>query len=64
MEQREKGCPVRIKELRKERGYTQERLANELGVTRSAVAMWEAGKTFPGTEMLFKIADHFNVSAD
>ncbi len=36
-----------IKAMRKEKGMTQERLAEELGVTQKSVSRWERGKTMP-----------------
>lgn len=50
--------------LRKTNGYTQENLAEKLGVTRQAVARWEAGETTPDMEMLLGLCQVFSVSAD
>lgn len=36
-------------------GYSQEQLADKLGVTSRTVASWEAGKTFPNTKALQEI---------
>lgn len=56
----------RIKSLRKSKGWTQEKLAEMLNVSRSTVAGWEAPSksNFPDREMLLRIADLFNVSMD
>ena len=43
----------KIASARKEKGMTQEMLAEQLGVTRQAVARWETGKALPGTANLF-----------
>ena len=51
----------RIKELRKANGWTQEELANKLGVSRSRVGMYETGQRKPDFEALEAIADLFNV---
>lgn len=51
----------RIKELRKANGWTQEELANKLGVSRSRVGMYETGQRKPDFETLEAIADLFNV---
>lgn len=51
----------RIKELRKASGWTQEELANKLGVSRSRVGMYETGQRKPDFEALEAIADLFNV---
>lgn len=41
---------------RKEKGMTQEMLAEQLGVTRQAVARWETGLSVPDAGMLVRIA--------
>lgn len=50
--------------LRKTNGYTQENLAERLGVSRQAVARWEAGETTPDMAMLLGLCEVFSVSAD
>ena len=47
----------KIASARKEKGMTQEMLAEQLGVTRQAVARWETGKTLPGTANLFMLRE-------
>lgn len=47
----------RIKQARKEKGMTQHELAEAVGVTRAAVAIWEAGKHPPRREIIAKIAE-------
>lgn len=56
--------PQRLKELRKEKGYTQEQMANILEIGQSAYAKWENGKTEPSFESLVKLVDFFEVSLD
>ena len=51
-----------LKELRAVSGITQQRLADELGVSKGAVAMWETGKRMPEGSMLVSIAKFFGVS--
>lgn len=46
-----------IAAARKEKGMTQEMLAEQLGVTRQAVARWETGKASPGTANLFMLRE-------
>ncbi len=53
-----------IKRLRKEAGFTQEQLAEVLGVSVSAVHKWESGKANPELEMLVDIAEFFETSVD
>ena len=47
----------KIASARKEKGITQEMLAEQLGVTRQAVARWETGKALPGTANLFMLRE-------
>lgn len=54
----------KLAKLRKTNGYTQEKLAEKLGVSRQAVARWEAGETIPDIAMLSCICGIFHVSAD
>ena len=56
--------PARIVAIRKQHKLTQETLAMLLGVTRSAVSLWEIDKRVPDIEMLKKIATTFHVSVD
>ena len=45
-----------IRRLRKEKGLTQDALADALEISRQAVAKWESGKSAPATENLLKLA--------
>lgn len=51
----------RIRSLRKERGLSQETLAEALGVSRQAVTKWEDGSALPSTANLLALADFFGV---
>lgn len=55
---------TRIRELRKERGLTQEQLGKVLGVVKSTISLYESGKSTPDDEIKIKIADYFDVSLD
>ena len=55
---------LRLKEIRNEYQYSQLKLSEQLGVSRSAVAMWESGSSQPDNDMLLRIADIFGVSTD
>lgn len=54
----------RLKVLRLNRGYTQAQLAVELGISASAVGMYEQEHRIPGWDMLVKISRLFSVSTD
>ena len=54
----------RVKELRKEHKITQEKLAASLGISRSAVALYETGKCDLSNEILIACASFFDVSTD
>jgi len=54
----------KIKEVRKEYGYSQEQFAEKLSVSRSAVAKWEAGNGMPDVDNLKAISVLLNVSVD
>ncbi|MGJ0908889.1 helix-turn-helix domain-containing protein [Clostridium botulinum] len=54
----------RIKELRKEKGITQEELGKHVGVSTSMVGMYETNARKPSYEVLSKIAKYFRVSTD
>ena len=54
----------KIKKSRTERGMSQEQLAEELIVSRAAVAKWETDKGMPDIENLKKISQVFHISID
>lgn len=49
---------------RKERGVTQEELANHLGVSKPAVSKWESGQSYPDILLLPILASYFDISID
>ena len=53
-----------IMRFRKERGFTQEQLANLLNVSVSAVSKWELGNNRPDLELLPGLAEIFQISID
>ena len=56
--------PDKLQILRKNNALTQEELAEKLGVSRQAVAKWEAGQAYPDIANLIQISDLMNVSVD
>ena len=51
-----------LKELRKEKGITQEQMADELGVSGRTISRWETGSNMPDISLLVEIAEFFDVS--
>lgn len=54
----------KLQSLRKEKGFSQESLAEKIGVTRQAVAKWELGQTTPDIDNLIALSNLFGVSID
>lgn len=54
----------RLSQLRRERGYSQETLANQLGVSRQAVSKWERAESSPDTDNLIALADLYGMTLD
>lgn len=50
--------------IRKNKGLTQEELAEKLSVSRQAVAKWESGQAYPDITNLIQISNLFNVTVD
>ena len=50
--------------LRKNKGLTQEDLADKLNISRAAVAKWEAGQSYPDISNLIQISNLMNVTID
>lgn len=54
----------RLYQLRKQKGLSQEELANKLNVSRQTISKWELGDSTPDMEKLATISDFFEVSLD
>ena len=54
----------KLQQLRKQKGMTQEELAEYLHVSRAAVSKWESGRGFPNIESVKAIAKFFDVTLD
>lgn len=55
---------VKLQELRKKKGLTQEEAAEMLFVSRTAVSKWESGRGYPNIDSLKAIAKLYNVTID
>ena len=53
----------KLSALRREQNYTQEQLAELLGVSRQSVSKWESGAAYPETEKLIRLSALFDCSA-
>ena len=54
----------RLRFCRRQRGLTQEQLAEAMGVSVAAVSKWELGQSVPELETLLELADFFDLSVD
>ncbi len=54
----------KLQELRKQKGLTQEDLAAELYVSRTAVSKWESGRGYPNIDSLKAIAQFYSITID
>ena len=54
----------KITDLRKKNGWSQEELANQLGVSRQAVSKWESASSIPDLDKIVKMSIIFGVSTD
>ena len=55
---------LRIKELREEEGLTQSQLAKAIGVNQRTVSNYELGVSQPSIQIIEKLCDLFDVTAD
>lgn len=54
----------KLQELRKNKGMTQEELAEVLFVSRTAISKWESGRGYPNIDSLKEISKFFSVTID
>jgi transcriptional regulator with XRE-family HTH domain len=54
----------KLQMLRKEKGLSQEMLAEMLGLSRQAISKWESGQTYPETDKLIVLSEIFGVTVD
>ena len=50
-----------LKELRKEKGLTQEQFAEQFNVSRRSVSRWETGNNMPDLDTLIEMADYYEI---
>ena len=50
-----------LKELRKEKGLSQEQLAEEFNVSSRSISRWENGNTMPDISIIIELADYYDV---
>jgi transcriptional regulator with XRE-family HTH domain len=55
---------ARLRRLRNQHNYTRPEMAAELGIHRTAYYKNETGETFPGSNTLYRLQKHFNISID
>ena len=55
---------LKIKELREEKGISQQELANAVNISKSSISKYEKGDRTPELETFEAIADYFNVDMD
>ena len=56
--------PERLSDLMKEKGLTQQNLADSLGVKRQTISLYKSGQSMPDAKTLRDLAEYFNVSSD
>lgn len=54
----------KIARMRRENNYTQEQLAECMGVSRQSISKWESGLAYPETEKLILLSELFGCSLD
>lgn len=55
---------IGLKIVRKQKKYSQLKVALDLSISREAISYYENGKRSPDMEMLVKLSEYFNVSID
>ena len=54
----------KLRQIRTERGETAENVAKSIGVSGSAIAMYEIGQRVPRDEIKIRIAEHYGMSVE
>ncbi len=58
------GLQEKVKELRSNKGISQKKLADAIGVAQSSINYWEKGQRTPSVAAAQKLADYFNITLD
>ena len=53
-----------LRMIRKQRGYSQLKVAMDLSISREALSYYENGQRSPDIQMLLRLSDYFHVSID
>lgn len=56
--------PYKLREARKQAGYTQSQIADILKISQNAISRYETGEREPDFETLGRLIDFYEVSAD
>ncbi|API94245.1 helix-turn-helix domain-containing protein [Virgibacillus pantothenticus] len=54
----------KLKKEREERGWSQDRLAEKIYVSRQSISKWETGKNYPSIELIIELSDLFDITID
>ncbi len=55
---------IGLRQARKEKGFSQLKIAMDLNISREVISYYENGKRNPGLEMLLTLSNYFNKSID
>ena len=55
---------IGLKQIRKQKSYSQQKVALDLNISREALSYYENGQRSPNLEMLVSMSDYFHVSID
>ena len=56
--------PRRLRDMRKEKGFTRKQLAKEINASDKAIMYWELSKSLPSAILLLSLAEALHVSVD
>ncbi len=53
-----------LKQIKNSKNLLQTKVAMDLNITKETISSYETGRGFPSSDMLIKLADHYNTSID